>query len=83
MCFNITFTKLSKETYFDAPLSPSLDPLEGPSRLSCGKLGLEGRSRLLALERVEERARSPGIKLGRRTSYLVSQSCIQNQPRVG
>ncbi len=71
MCFNITFTKLSKETYFDAPLSPSLDPLEGPSRLSCGKLGLEGRSRLLALERVEGRARSPGIRLGRGTSYLV------------
>jgi hypothetical protein len=35
----------------DAPLSPLLDPLEGPSRLSCGKLGLEGHSRLPALER--------------------------------
>jgi hypothetical protein len=28
----------------DAPLSPLLDPLEGLSRLSCEKLGLEGRS---------------------------------------
>jgi len=24
--------------------SPLLDPLEGPSTLNCGKLGLEGRS---------------------------------------
>ncbi len=34
----------------EAPLSPLLDPLKGLSRLSCGKLGLEGRSRLLAVE---------------------------------
>ncbi len=27
--------------------------------------------------------RSPGIRLGRGTSYLVSRSCIQNQPQVG
>jgi hypothetical protein len=38
-------------TINDVPLSPLLDPLEGPSRLSCGKLGLEGCSQLPALER--------------------------------
>ncbi len=32
----------------DALLSPLLDPLEGLSMLNCGKLGLEGRSQLLA-----------------------------------
>jgi hypothetical protein len=35
----------------DAPQSPLLDPLEGLSMLNCKKLGLEGRSRLPALER--------------------------------
>jgi hypothetical protein len=30
--------------------SPLLDPLEGLSMLSCGKLGLEGRSWLPALK---------------------------------
>jgi hypothetical protein len=34
----------------DAPLSPLLDPLEGQIMSSCGKLGLEGRSRLPALK---------------------------------
>ncbi len=34
----------------NAPLSPLLDPLEGLSRLNCGKLGLEGRTRLPALK---------------------------------
>ncbi len=34
----------------DALLSPLLDPLEGPSTLNYGKLGLEGRSRLPALK---------------------------------
>jgi hypothetical protein len=34
----------------DALPSPRLNPLEGPTMLSCGKLGLEGRSRLLALK---------------------------------
>jgi hypothetical protein len=36
--------------HFDAFLSPLLDPLEGLSMLNCGKLGLEGRSRLSALK---------------------------------
>jgi hypothetical protein len=36
---------------FDALPSPELNPLEGPTMLSCGKLGLEGHSRLLALKR--------------------------------
>jgi hypothetical protein len=35
----------------DALPSPGLNPLEGPTMLSCGKLGLGRRSRLLALER--------------------------------
>jgi hypothetical protein len=30
--------------------SPGLNPLEGPTMLNCGKLGLEGRSRLPALK---------------------------------
>jgi hypothetical protein len=34
----------------DALLSPLLDPLEGLNMLNCGKLGLEGRSWLLALK---------------------------------
>jgi hypothetical protein len=34
----------------DALLSPLLDPLEGLSMLNCGKLGLEGCSRFLALK---------------------------------
>jgi hypothetical protein len=34
----------------DALPSPLLDPLEGPSTLNCGKLGLEGRSQLPALK---------------------------------
>ncbi len=38
-------------TKHDAPLSPLLDPLKGLSRLNCGKLGLEGHSRLPALEK--------------------------------
>jgi len=35
----------------DALLSPLLDPLEGPTMWTCGKLGLEGRSQFPALER--------------------------------
>jgi hypothetical protein len=35
----------------DALLSSSLDPLEGPSVLGCGKLELGSRSRLPALKR--------------------------------
>jgi len=35
----------------DALPSPGLNPLEGLTMLSCGKLGLEGRSRLPALKR--------------------------------
>jgi hypothetical protein len=38
-------------TISDTPLSPLLDPLEGLSRLNCGKLGLKGRSQLPALEK--------------------------------
>ncbi len=34
----------------DALPSPGLNPLEGPTMCSCGKVGLEGRSRLLALK---------------------------------
>jgi len=36
--------------FFDALPSPRLNPLEGPTMLSCGKLGLEGHSRLPALK---------------------------------
>jgi len=35
----------------DALPSPGLNPLEGPTMLSCGRVGLEGRSRLPALKR--------------------------------
>ncbi len=38
-------------TYGDALPSPGLNPLEGPTMLSCEKLGLGRRSRLPALER--------------------------------
>ncbi len=40
-----------KGSFHDALLSPLLDPLEGPTMQSCGKLGLEGRSRLPALKK--------------------------------
>jgi hypothetical protein len=40
------------DPYWDDALpSHGLNPLEGPTMLSCGKLGLEGRSRLPALKR--------------------------------
>jgi hypothetical protein len=39
--------------------------------LNCGKLELEGRSRLLALKGVRGRARSPRIKLGKGTIMLL------------
>jgi len=35
----------------DALPSPGVNPFEGPTMLSCGKLGLEGHSRLPALKR--------------------------------
>ncbi len=35
----------------DALPSPGVNPLEGSPKCSCGKLGLERRSRLPALER--------------------------------
>jgi hypothetical protein len=35
----------------DALPSPGLNPFESPTMLSCGKLGLEGRSQLSALKR--------------------------------
>jgi hypothetical protein len=38
-------------SHYDALPSPGLNPLEGSTMCSCGKLGLEGRSRLLALKR--------------------------------
>ncbi len=37
--------------FTDALPSPGLNPLEGSTMCSCGKLGLRRRSRLLALER--------------------------------
>jgi hypothetical protein len=40
-----------EDTLNDALPSPLLNPLEGPTMLSCGKLGLEGRSRLPTLKR--------------------------------
>jgi hypothetical protein len=42
---------LLENTINDVLLSPKLNPLEGPTMLSCGKLGLGPRSRLPALER--------------------------------
>jgi hypothetical protein len=65
----------------DALLSPSLNPLEGSTMYSCGKLGLGGRSRLPALKGVEGRARSPGIRLGR-DQAIWSRICIQNQHKL-
>ncbi len=54
----------------DALQSPLLDPLEGPSTLNCGKLGLEGRSRLPALKGGRGCARSLEIRLGRGTNII-------------
>jgi hypothetical protein len=65
----------------DALLSSSLDPLEGPSVLGCGKLEFGSRFRLPALKRVEGCARSPGIKLGR-DQAIWSRTCIQNQHKL-
>ncbi len=51
---NIITTKIVgtiKLLQVDALLSPLLNPLEGPTMQSCGKLGLEGHSQLLALKR--------------------------------
>jgi hypothetical protein len=42
--------KVLQHSTNDAFLSPLLDPLEGLSMLSCGKLGLEGHSRLPTLK---------------------------------
>jgi hypothetical protein len=39
------------ECILDALPSPGLNPLEGPTMLSCGKLGLERHFRLPTLER--------------------------------
>ncbi len=58
--------------------SPLLNPLEGPTMWNCGKLGLEGRSRLPAQKGVEGRVRSPGIRLGRRTR--LSSSNLHPKP---
>jgi len=54
----------------DALQSPLLDPLEGPSTLNCGKLRLEGRSRLPALKGGRGCARSLEIRLGRGTNII-------------
>ncbi len=67
----------------DAPLSPLLDPLEGLSRLNCGKLGLEGPSRLPTLERGRRACQKSRDQTRKRDNYLVTRSCIQNQPQVG
>jgi hypothetical protein len=65
----------------DALLSPLLNPLEGSTMQSCGKLGLGGRSRLPALKGVEGRARSPEIRLGK-DQAIWSRTCIQNQHKL-
>jgi len=49
----------------DALPSLGLNPLEGPTICSCGKVGLEGHSRLPTLKRGRGVPRSPGIRLGR------------------
>ncbi len=53
MCFQSSQNLvMSKCVLKPDPLpSPGLNPLEGPTMLSCGKMGLEGRSRLPALKR--------------------------------
>ncbi len=45
----MSFVKNSPK--IDALPSPRVNPLEGPTMCSCGKMGLEGRSRLPALKR--------------------------------
>jgi len=65
---------LLKVSAIDALLSPLLDPLEGPSTLNCGKLGLESRSWLPALKAVEGRAKSPRIRPRRGTSIISLES---------
>jgi hypothetical protein len=79
--FNECEFKLHMWMSRDALLSPLLNPLEGSTMYSCGKLGLGGRSRLPALKGVEGRARSPGIKLGR-DQAIWSRTYIQNQHKL-
>jgi hypothetical protein len=51
--------------------------------LNCEKLGLEGRSRLLALKGVEGRVRNPEIRLGRGTNIISLESTSKtNHKRV-
>ncbi len=52
--------------------SPGLNPLEGPTMLSCGKLGLGRRSRLLALERGRGVCQKSRDQTRKRSSYLVT-----------
>jgi hypothetical protein len=66
----------------DAFPSSLLDPLEGLSMLSCGKLELGGRSRLPALNGVRGRARSPRIRLGRGTIMLLHEPASKTNPKL-
>jgi len=86
----ITFTKVKSvkcnevisllKSHSDTTPSPKLGP-RWPQLRKCESLGnLRVRSQLPTIKGVRGRAESSGIRLGRRTSYLVIQSCIQNQP---
>jgi hypothetical protein len=71
------------KTLDDALFSSLLDPCEGLSMLNCRKLKLGGRSRLPALKGWEGRARSLGIRLGRRTIiFLHDLASKTNYKRV-
>ncbi len=54
-----------------------LDPLEGLSMLSCGKLELEGRFRLPALKGVRRACQKSRDQTRKRDNYVVTRSCIQ------
>jgi hypothetical protein len=57
-----------KSKLFDALPSPGVNPLEGSPMWSCGIGTRKGTPDFQHYKGVEGRARSPGIRLGRRTS---------------
>jgi hypothetical protein len=56
------------QSKFDAPPSPGVNPLEGSPIWSCEIGTRKGAPDFQHYKGVEGRARSPGIRLGRRTS---------------
>ncbi len=67
----------------DTLLSSLLDPLEGLGMLNCGKLELGSRSQLPTLKGVRRACQKSRDQTRKKDNYLVTRSCIQNQPQVG